>query len=250
MHSRQRYIELDILRTLAIGGMILYHTAYDLSHFYGWDIDVFDGGWKWLQIITASLFLGLVGVGASISHRHPFRRFCRIGAAALLVTVVTYVIDPQTFVRFGVLHVIAVAALVMPCMGWVGRRTRRTSLQGAIAMIVMGLCIIMIESFMDPWHIDGAWRFIGIPLGIPPHGFSTVDYYPLVPWLGVVLIGYGMGSILFTRFAHQTKFLIEANKLTSYEAISWPGRHSLLLYLLHQPIIIGILWILLGPPEF
>lgn len=228
-------MELDILRTVAILGMVTYHTAYDLQIFYGWDIDVFSGGWKTLQIATATLFLLLVGVTSSISGRHPFKRFVRIGSAALAVSVVTYVIDPETYVRFGILHLIAASALLMPLV-------RRLN----IWLIVPGIILIALGNTVTSMRIGTS---LLLPLGIRPPGFTTVDYFPLVPWFGVILIGYGIGYLLYTRLSHQTICHIEAKKLIS-EALSWPGRHSLLLYLVHQPIIIGFLWIMLGKPSF
>jgi uncharacterized membrane protein len=238
--SRQRYIELDILRTTAILGMVVYHTAYDLQSFYGWNIEVFSGGWKLMQLATASLFLLLVGITSSFSNRHPFKRFLRIGAAALLVSVVTFLIDPETYVRFGILHLIAVSALLVPVLVLVPARLRAWLIVPGILLIFSGPSVSSIPPI----------PYLLLPLGIRPEHFTTVDYFPLIPWFGVILIGYGMGYLLYNRFANGRMLLVEAKKLRSYEAISWPGRHSLLLYLIHQPVIIGILWILLGKPNF
>jgi len=240
--SSQRYIELDALRTLAIGGMILYHTAFDLSQFYGWDIDVFDSGWKILQIATASLFLLLVGVTSLFSTRHPYKRFMQIGSAALLVTVATYVIDPQTYVRFGILHLIAVSALILPFI------------KGLRAwLIIPAAILIAINPVVSSLTVDSS---LLLPLGIPYRGFSSVDYFPLIPWFGVILIGYVIGFIAYIRFPEWRAARTDAISWrlylilppTLYTWIAWPGRHSLLLYLIHQPIILGVLWMSLGKP--
>lgn len=224
----KRFVELDILRTLAIIGMVVYHTAYDVQIFYGWNIDVFSGVWKLMQIATASLFLVLVGVAASFSNRHPFRRFLWIGSAALLVSIVTYVIDPETYVRFGVLHLIALSALALPLLKKAGSW-----------LCIPGILLIAINSLMNT-PINTA---LLLPLGFTYPGFATVDYFPLIPWFGVILVGRAVGPQCI-HWMHQTEGRGPAS------IFGWPGRHSLMLYLVHQPIIIGILWIALGAPHF
>jgi uncharacterized membrane protein len=108
----------------------------------------------------------------------------------------------------------------------------------------------MIMIALGPWMISlRIHTTFLLALGIPPYGFMTIDYYPLIPWFGVILVGYGIGSITFSRLPHRKKFLVEA-KSQKLEAISWPGRHSLLLYLIHQPILIGLLWLILGTPHW
>lgn len=251
--SSKRIIELDILRTIAIIGMVVYHTAYDLQFFYGWRIDVFSGGWKLFQLSIACLFLVLVGVSAAIADIHittsaphmrgaptpclrAWKRFARIGMAALLVTIATYIVNPETYVRFGILHLIAVSALLLPM---IASSMRRRLI--AILTIIIGTRSL----FIHPWHINGSWRIIGIPLGIRPEHFITVDYFPLIPWFGVILMGYIIGDVLYKRLRAFNNF----SRSSQLSVLAAPGRHSLLLYLIHQPIILAILWIALRSPQ-
>lgn len=231
--SNKRYIELDALRSIAILGMIIYHTAYDLQMFYGWNIDVFSGSWKIIQLATASLFLLLVGVTSSFTNRHPLQRFLRIGAAALLVSIVTFAIDPETYVRFGILHLIAISALLVPVLVLIPARRR-------VWLIVPGILLLLLGPSIPSLPPSS---YLLLPLGVRPEGFISVDYFPLIPWFGVILIGYGIAS-------HCMKWMHYAADRRSASLISWPGKHSLLLYLIHQPMIIGVLWILLGKPQF
>src|SRR3989338_7934985 len=106
----QRFIELDLLRSAAILGMVIYHAAYDLSAFYGWNIDVSSGGWFVFQRLIASTFLLLVGMSFAISysrthHSLIWPKFLRRGliviACGVLISIVTYVVDAETYVRFG-----------------------------------------------------------------------------------------------------------------------------------------------------
>lgn len=226
----KRFPEIDLLRTLAILGMVVFHGAYDLAVFYDRDIAVRDGGWHLLQTATASLFLLLVGIGFAIGAdkaglwKRQRRRFMQIGAAALIISIATWIFDPHTYVRFGVLHLIAVASLLLPFF--------QPLREGSIAA---GLVLLLL-----PTHTTGAWQPLAMILGFPPPGFATVDYFPLLPWFGVILIGYGLGHFLYVRPTKWRPALFD--RIPS--AATWPGRHSLMIYLVHQPIILSLLYIL------
>lgn len=234
----KRFLELDILRTLAIIGMVVYHTAYDVQIFYGWDIDVFSGAWRLMQITTASLFLLLVGITSSFSSRHPFRRFLWIGSAALLVSIVTYVIDPETYVRFGVLHLIALSALILPLF----KKARSWLCIPGILLIAMG-----------PLMHTPINTALLLPLGFTYPGFSTVDYFPLIPWFGVILVGYVLGDFFYNEL-RATSFVLRekiiGTRSSQLSVLAAPGRHSLMLYLIHQPIIVGVLYVIMGEPRW
>lgn len=223
----KRLLYPDLLRSLAIAMMIVFHGAYDLSVYYGYDIRVFEGGWLVMGRIAALLFLGLAGVSSALSLNRAFtpwkktlKRAGRILLAALVVTVVTYVIDPGTYVRFGVLHLIGVTVLALPLLnplkGW---------------NIVIGMIIALLGLVALP--ALPAW--LGIPLGAPQPGFISVDYYPLLPWAGAIIGGYGLGIALMPWIAKSTS-LEESHP--ALKAASYPGRHSLIIYLLHQPVMI------------
>lgn len=233
--------------------MVIYHTAFDLSQFYGWNIDVFHGGWKILARSTAILFLLLVGCAAAISDarakdrsritrwKRHFRRFISIGAGAFAVSVVTYSTDPETYVRFGVLHLIAVGALVIPLV----RRHAMASLPIGVAIVMLGLWTGTIQT-------DSAWLYI---LG-SDNTIASVDYFPLVPWLGVMFVGYGVGFLLYVKGRLRvTSYELREGATRNFSfsqlaAFTWPGRHALLCYLLHQPLIIAVLWLVMGKPDF
>lgn len=228
----RRFPELDLLRTVAILCMVAYHGAYDLAFFHYWDIPVMDGGWHVFQVCTASLFLLLVGAGFAVGSkgkaddalwRAQRKRFLRIGAAALLVSVATWIFDSHTYVRFGVLHLIAVSALLLP----LARRL------GTYA-IVAGIAGIIFAGILRPTE---ALQPLAMILGLPPPGFLSADYFPLLPWFGVILIGYGLGHAFY---ASSTDW-----RLAAFDHIpapvTWPGKHSLAIYLVHQPILLAIL---------
>jgi uncharacterized membrane protein len=232
-----RFLEIDLLRTIAILLMIVYHLGYDLSYFYGFPWDVLSGGWLVLERATAILFLLLVGVSFAVSsdrmerqgldvrkrYRRTARRGIRILAAALLVTAATYWMDPATYVRFGILHLIALATFLLPLV----RPLKEGNALLALAVFWIG-------------------RFVGavrtpllLPFGWTPPGFTTVDYFPVFPWLAAILLGVAIGSLLYGR-GLPTRHLPST---PAARRLAWPGCHSLALYLLHQPLLLGALWV-------
>lgn len=231
----KRYPELDVLRGAAILLMIVYHAAYDLAVFYRFDVPVFDGPWKLLARLTAGLFLLLVGVSFAVSlsrkktaahlwHRQ-LDRFLAVGGCALLIGMATYAVDPETYVRFGILHLIAISALLLPLL--------RPLREGSIAIGIL--------LFFVPVFPAAALQPVSMALGYPPPGFASIDYFPVLPWFGIVLCGYGLGHFLYVRRTDWRKRLPKDVPAP----LSWPGRHSLLLYMIHQPVILAVLWLFL-----
>lgn len=245
-----RHPDIDLLRTLAILLMIVYHSAFDLAEFWGWDIDVFGGGWKVLARGTASLFLLLVGISFAVSHgrmmlaegdevidarghgyRKHLRRAMRILLAALLITIATYLADPRTYVRFGILHLIGVSALLLPLFA----RLREWNALIGVIIIVLGFRLLELRF--------GTAALL--PFGFLPYNFHTVDYFPLLPWFGVILLGFALGHFVYIRHRRP---LFPIKKLPSW--LTFPGRHALAFYLIHQPILIVVFSGMLGIPAF
>jgi uncharacterized membrane protein len=227
-----RHPELDILRTLAIVLMVVYHGAYDLSAYYAWDIPVTEGGWLMLARVTASLFLLLAGMSLVVAHerararglvwKRHLRRSAQVLAAALAVSMATWVVDPETYVRFGILHLIGVGILLLPLF----TRLREGNL-------LVGALVLGAGAWVQTHTIPSS---LLLPLGVMYPGFRSVDYFPIFPWFGVMLIGTGLGQLLYVRLAKQAP---ELHPFPSW--LTWPGRHSLFVYLIHQPIILAVL---------
>ncbi len=218
-----RDLRLDALRTLAILLMVVYHAAYDLAVFRAWDLEVLSGGWKLLARTSLVLFLLVSGISQALSHRHKgasirWKRVAQVAGAAALISIATYVMEPETYVRFGVLHLIAVSALILP---FVARWKQWNIVTGVIV-------------FMTGLATSARSSLIGIPLGFPPADFQTIDYVPLIPWFGVVLMGYGAGY-LWRQTTSEHRLLTR---------LTWPGRHSLMIYLLHQPVLMTVLFVI------
>ena len=202
-------------------------------------LDPFSGGWHALRLATGSSFLLVVGVSLAVSHgrsrarglswrgayaRHA-RRAAQVAAAALLGSAVTRIALGDDYVRFGILHVIAAAMLVVPLLVPLGRWN---ALLGAAAVAAGA----WLQSRPDS-DVPGL-----LVLGVPPeHG--GVDWYPVLPWFGPVLIGLALGLALYPH-GRRGPWGDRLPEPRGASLIGLPGRHALAVYLVHQPVLIPI----------
>jgi len=225
-----RIPEVDALRGIAIVTMVAYHFAFDLAHVgvTAWNF-YRDPFWLHARTLILSSFLLLAGVSLVLADRAgtPARRFWmhvgRIAACALLVTAATLVVFPRSFIWFGVLHAIAVSlVLARPFV-----RRPWLAVAVGIAVIVAG------NVYAAPAFDTRALGWIGFATRRP----FTEDYVPLLPWTGVVLVGVAVGHALANTGFRAVRGLAGAPRV-----LRFLGRHSLAVYMLHQPILMGIAW--------
>jgi uncharacterized membrane protein len=224
---------IDGLRGSALCLMIVYHFCFDLNWFRFISAD-FDNDPLWLgfRALIVTSFMLLVGVSlllarrAGITRRHFWRRIALIAFCAILVSAASYVTFPQTFITFGILHSIAIASV----LAWPATRFPRAALAAGIAIVVIGN-LVTHPVFDTSWL---QW------VGLMTHKPATEDYAPLFPWLGVVLIGIALGHWLSSR---QFRPLRPLSQIAP-RWLMWLGRHSLLVYMLHQPVLWGVLFVL------
>jgi len=242
----QRIGAVDALRGAAICLMIVYHATFDLNWFHIISADFnHDPFWLGFRDLIVSSFLLLVGVSlvlaqrAGISPRRFWRRVALVGACALLVTVGSYAAFPKTFITFGILHCIVVSSI----LAWPLVRFPRAALLIGLVVIAAGAAI-GVTLFDPPW-LKGVGLF-DLPwlnwVGLVTHRPATEDYVPVLPWFGVVLVGISIGGWLMERRAHT----LQRISRIAPGWLTWLGRHSLLVYMVHQPIMIGILRVLHG----
>lgn len=231
-----RLWQVDVARTAALGAMVVYHFTYDLEAF-GLIAPgtALSGGWFWLSRGTAFSFLFLAGVSLWLAHgrgvvwRGLARRMAMLGGAAGLISVATWVAMPDRYVFFGILHSILFGSLA----GLLVLRLPVVVLAGAAAAVFWAAGSVALPLFDLP-----ALQWVGLGTAWP----LTVDYVPVFPWFGAVLAGIAVakaaeGAGLWERWR------AGAPPGPVARALAWPGRHSLLIYLLHQPVLIGGIWV-------
>lgn len=231
---RFRYAALDVARGIALVAMALYHATWDLGalRLTSENYALTPLGRLAAHGIAGS-FLILVGIGLVLMNGERFAarpfvlRVARIAGAALLVTVATLITDPSSYIFFGILHCIAVSSvLALPFV----RRLPRWASVLAAALVLAGPHLISWEILDTP-----LLSFLGLGRTMP----QTNDYVPLFPWFGMVLAGvamalYGLATVRRSRLATWTA----SGRLA--RGLAWAGRHSLAIYLIHQPILMGL----------
>ncbi len=235
-----RLWEIDALRGVAIVMMVIYHLLWDLQGLGGYKINVYTGFWHYFQLATASLFTGLVGVGLALRYqtmqaqgaaryRPFFLRGAEIFTWGVVVGVVTYFFDPHLYVRWGILHLIGFSILV----AWPFFRFRWLNLALGIALLLWGRGIAL--AGLNIGWLD--W------LGLDATPRLAFDYFPIIPWFGLPLIGMFLGNTLYTRGLRRFS-LPDLGALAPARLLRLMGQNSLLIYLLHQPIMIALLTLL------
>jgi uncharacterized membrane protein len=230
-----RIWEIDFLRGLSIILMVIYHLLYDLSamagykRFLGIGIDLFDAPWLAAQFFFAGLFVVLSGVSSTLTRSNRRRGLMLLGVA-LLITAVTYVYDPAAPVHFGILHCLAVSILLYG--GLIESAKPRTLAAAAVAVIAAS---VLRSRLLPPGTVDFNWL---LPLGVTNGTYASVDYFPLLPWLGIFLAGTALGKTVYARRLS----LIRARMPVTF--VNWAGRRSLLIYIVHQPVLLGALYLL------
>ena len=239
--AASRLWEVDVARTTAIVMMVVYHTAYDLEFHGVSGIDPYNGGWRALQVVTASTFLALVGVSAWIraqrlqhrgvtgvaAWRLSAPRGGQILAGAAAVSLATLLaVGSGDMVRFGILHLIAVAHLiVLPLSVALGKWNL---LLGA-AIVAGGLAL----------KGTGTDEPVLLIAGLDP-GQTGVDWFPLLPWIGVPMIGVAIGAWLYPGGQRRPVLRALERAPAWASVLGAPGRRSLTVYLIHQPVLIAL----------
>jgi uncharacterized membrane protein len=236
--KRARRVDaIDLARGVALVGMGVYHLSWDLADFRLASPTLpFTPEMRLFSHFVASAFLILVGVSLALAHRRGtnprafWRRFAIVAGAAALVTAGSFAFAPSEPITFGILHCIAIASLVawpfVTAPAW--------------ASLAMGFAAIVAPQLGRSTLFDPPWLlWLGLGQALP----NTLDWRPLMPWAGVVFLGLGVA-----RLPGVMKWLCAPNRWRSQSApsraICFAGRHSLPVYLLHQPILIGLLWVL------
>jgi len=236
---KERFFEVDALRAVAIVLMVAYHFFFDL---YFFNIHYFDMHSGLLLVIgrsAAIMFIFLVGVSLTLSYSrasrsksnkeifiHNLKRGAGIFGWGLVITLVTATFLESGTIYFGILHLIGVSIII----SYPFLKYRRFNL-------IAGLVLLFSGVLTDPVYVNYPWL---LWIGLKPRGFYTLDYFPLIPWFGLVLLGIYTGNSLYPGYKRSFRMCdCEGNAVV--RLLEYLGKKSLLIYLVHQPVIVGTL---------
>lgn len=218
----QRFWEIDFLRGLAVVMMIFFHLLYDINYFQIASLQLQGGFWLLFGRATAVLFLLISGVSLHLSSfkktkQQTIKRGLEIFLWGLVITAVTLLL-PKGTIYFGVLHLIGLSVII----GWIFLRFKYLNL-------FLGLVIIISGLYLSNFIVDIPWL---LWLGLKPLDFYSFDYFPLLPWFGVFLMGIFLGKFFYPE--HKRIFKLPEINMP----LEFLGKNSLFIYLVHQPILV------------
>ncbi|MBE6921347.1 MAG: DUF1624 domain-containing protein [Ruminococcaceae bacterium] len=232
---KKRIWELDALRGLCILGMVVVHFIYDLVELYGLIQWEYPPLFSFVQNWGGVLFLLISGICVTLGSR-CIRRGLLVFACGLVVSGVTYGMyrfgfsGESIIIYFGVLHCLGACMLLWP----VFRRLPHW------ALALLGIILVAVGFYFDDLPGMGfPWL---MPLGLPWEGFSSSDYFPLLPYFGFFLLGSALGKSVYRNKESLLPKVNTQNLLI--RCLLWCGKQSLWIYMLHQPILSGIFFLI------
>ena len=246
-----RWDAVDALRGLAMVWMTVFHFCFDLNHFAYIRQNFYDDPlWTWQRTGILSLFLATAGLGQAIavqqgqSWRPFWRRWGQVAGCAVLVTLGSYAMYPGSFIYFGTLHGMAAMLILLRLGATWGRWHSGWWLLGGL---LMAAPFAAVDALVALGYAEWAsmlnspyWNWLGVITAKP----VTEDYVPLLPWLGVMCWGFAGGQwLLKTRPGWLAWKPSGSSPITrqGFDRLALLGRWSLVYYLLHQPVMIGVL---------
>ena len=237
----QRFWEIDTLRGIAVILMITYHILFDLDFLNILSLPLHNLFFRLFLYPIGTLFLLVVGISLVLSYKRyiqkqnqtpSFSKYLKRGGflffIALFITVLTWIYPHEGFIVFGIIHCIGISII----LSYLFISKPNISLVFGFIFVILGIYFALI-TILNPYFF---W------IGLKTPSFYTLDYFPLLPWFGVVLIGLFVGQKIYPTL--QSKYGKQQHTPTVFRPISFIGRYSLVIYLLHQPILFGVLFIL------
>ena len=244
---KQRLHFLDALRGFTLINMIAFHGMWNLVYLFGIRANWYTGtpGYLWQQWICWT-FITLSGFCWSFSRNH-LKRGAMVFGGGLVVTAVTCLVMPESRIVFGVLTCIGSCMLLLiPLEKWAKKVPAVAGMAGSFLLFaVLRNCSsgsLGFESLVICRLPDELYRnYLTAYLGFPQPGFFSTDYFPLIPWFFLFLTGFFLHRVLAQRNLNEKLFA-----KGQLPVLNWIGRHSLIVYLLHQPILYGLGMLIFG----
>ena len=219
---------LDIFRGYAIVLMVIFHFSFDLNNFHLVDFDLKHGDfWRYFRFLIVSMFVFLAGISLFLAHKEKInwskvkKRVVLLAGASLLVSIGSYTQFPHSWIYFGILHFFLFASVA----GLLFLRIPKIS-------FLLGLAIIAGYNF-HLIHMHWLFLLLREPLHLPIH--YTEDLANIIPWFGVFLLGITFAYYDLHTKLFQQKFFLKESRVN--QTFAFLGKHSLLIYLIHQPIL-------------
>lgn len=219
----KRIWELDFLRGLAVLIMIYFHFVFDLVEIYGYPFIYATGPLHYIGQAAAITFIFIAGVSSTFS-RSNLKRGAKVLAIGIIITIVTHLMGKDFGVKFGILHFMGISMMLYPVLNKLMNRY----------LTLIALLIIIFGNIFSKKSTPNDILFM---FNLTSSTFTSSDYYPLLPWLGVFIFGIIIGRICYKNKKSVFDYELRDN------IINKTGRHSLLCYILHQPIILILLYI-------
>lgn len=232
----RRLVEVDLARGLAVVAMVVFHFRWDLDHFGIAAADMLDGPWYWFGRCVGASFVFIMGLSmmlADARKQRAFRFYIRRAAGLLLlglgITIATWFALPEGTVIFGILHLLGVMALLL----WLLRPLPVSGL------VVLGITMVATGFWLNEVKLESPWL---LWLGALQYERYMTDWYPVLPWGGFGVLGIAAGKFLFE--GQQPKYWTPVQwQGPVSRAMQFLGRHPLIIYLAHQPILFGFFWL-------
>ncbi|NOX71569.1 MAG: DUF1624 domain-containing protein [Candidatus Micrarchaeota archaeon] len=243
-HGKKRFWEIDFLRGIAIVMMIVYHILFDMNYFDLMNIDLHSLPIFFFARSIPVIFIMVAGISFYISYERAsgkmgkgellakyIKRGAWIFSWGLIITITSWIFVPEEFIVFGILHFIGISIILSyPLLG-----KDIDYLLLASASIILGAFLLPFASVNFPYLL---W------LGFVPKGFHTLDYFPIFPWIGFMFAGMHIGKTFYRDGKRQFRWKNAPKDIIS-TIICFLGRHSLLIYILHQLVILSFLYLFL-----
>ena len=240
----KRFWEIDFLRGIAIIMMIIFHILFDLDYFDIYKINMNSGNLHIFNYLIVIIFLLLVGISLTLSISRVnkifskkklilkfVKRGLKIFFLGILISITTYIFLDEGYVIFGVLHLIGISIII----AYPFLRFKNLNLFIGIIIIIFGI-------YLDSLIFDFPWF---IWLGLQPSGIYSLDFLPILPWFGFVLIGIFLGHNLYTNYERNYEIRDKIN-FPLVKLFSLLGRHSLKIYFIHHIVIISLVYLYLS----
>lgn len=243
----KRFWEIDFIRGIAIIGVIIYNCAFASDYFGIFEMPrtLF---WFLFPRVFAGIFILWVGISLTLSYsralkklqtRKLFSKYLKRGlkifSLGLLITFITFLMI-EDFVLFGILHLIGISVIL----------TYPFLKSNNVLVLSIGIILLALGLYLSQFTFGFEWL---LWLGFIPSGFYTIDYFPVLPWFGLVFVGIFLGNILYTDYKRNFNIRdLSGNKLAGF--FTFLGRHTLVLYFLHLPVFLLFLYLLTGQNFF